>query len=318
MAEVTLNKAKYSSRLYASALDFFIMTLLALLGVILTQKIFMNVPYYKQAGETINEIERKSHLYAMNKDGSLVILSKFLTVTDESQLPEINTRLDNSLKEFYKDPMFFDQSDPNSGITLYNIERIKSELFIYTTDEHTDVAPKQGVGQPALYSFYCGAMEKTAMSYLIQYPGYVEASKTLNLTFIFCILLIPIVLSATICEYIVPLCLKRGRKTFGKWLLRIGVTDSRGLSPKLGRFTCRFLFFLFIEVLLGIISFGIPIIISFSMFVFSKKSQSLHDYVTNTYVVDTSDNRIFMNEKEYFEKMEEASKMELHKKQIRY
>lgn len=318
MAEINLSKAKYSSRLYAAALDFFIMTLIALAGVLLMQKICRSAPFFKAAGETLNEVERKSHLYHDDGKSNLTILSKFLTYEDENEIPDINSQLDSALKDFYTEPDFFDQTDPNSGLTLYTNERLNSGLFIWTSDEHIDVIPKTDTNIKDLHKFYCNAMENTATQYMMQYPQYVEATKIINLTFFFLILLIPIVLSVTICELVIPLIFKRGRKTLGKLLLKIGVVDSRGLSPKMGRFICRFLLFLFVEILLSLVSFGIPIIVSFTMFLLTKKNQGFHDYVANTVVVDTSNNRIFVNENEYFEKMSDAEKLDLYKKDIKY
>jgi hypothetical protein len=81
--------------------------------------------------------------------------------------------------------------------------------------------------------------------------------------------------------------------TLGKALYHIGLVDSRYLNVKWGRFFARFAIFYFAELLLSLVTFGIPFIISFSLMAFSKKKQGFPDYMLGIEEVDTSRNKIY-------------------------
>ena len=65
------------------------------------------------------------------------------------------------------------------------------------------------------------------------------------------------------------------------------------------RYSLRFLFYLIVIVVLSVFSFLLPVLISFTMMLLSKTGQSLVDYVTNTYKVDSQTNTVYLNYEEY-------------------
>ena len=131
---------------------------------------------------------------------------------------------------------------------------------------------------------------------------YMNINRNITLIFVFVELLIPILVSIIIYEFLIPVFDTHGKRTLGKRIFKIGIVDSRGLSPTFARFLCRFLLFLFAEVLLSVVALLIPIILSFTMVTFGKAGQAFHDYITGTYVVDISQDFICKNEKEYHDK----------------
>ena len=286
------------------------MMVTSLLLVIASRYIVGAAPFYKKATNKINDIQMSSHLYEKNDNGDPIIKCDFYTIESVEDCQTYNPVLDQSLKDFYSDELFFDQSDPESGMALYTKQRLDTGYFIYTDDSHSDVAPKEDVGAQALYKTYSSLMKNDAVSYMSKNRDYIDSVKTINLSFIFLILVLPIVFSVTVFEYIIPLFLKRGRKTIGKLLMKIGVVDMQGLSPSLGRFTCRFLLFLFFEVALSV-AFFIPLIVSMTMFTVSKLGQSFHDYVSGTYVVDANMSRIHLTKEELLKARKEAENFEL-------
>ena len=320
IVEVSYSKAGYRSRLFAFFFDAMCVTFLSLLLVFVTQKIMNNVSYYKDANEKINEIQLASHLYKERDDGTLKLKCDHYKINNDDYEETIEI-LDESLIEFYSDPLFFDQSDPKSGLYLYKTQKIpegenSSELFVYEDENHTNIVPRASVSDEKIYDWLCKAMSEDAVKYVIDNPDYISNSRTISLTHIFIILTIPIAFSISVFEYVVPLFFYRGRKTFGKLIFKIAVVDNRGLSCPLGRFTLRFLFFLFLEVALSVVAFAIPFIISFSMFVFSKVGQSLHDYVMNTYVIEAPSTSVMISEEEYIEKMKKSKEYVLNKEDV--
>lgn len=319
--EVSYSLPKYRTRLFSFLFDLMCMVILALLGVFAMQAIMNNTPYYKNANQTLNRLQLESGLYVERKDGTTKLMCEYYKVEKQEQYNEYNKMFDDALTAFYKNPQFFDQEDPKSGIYLYNTLKIpegqsESKLFIYEDESKTVIVEKPDAAKNLLNDFYTQVMSEKAVAYVVNNLEYVEATKTITLTFIFVILLVPVVLSVFIFELIIPLCLRRGRKTLGKLIFKIAVVDNRGLSAPLLRFLARFSLFFVVEVILGIVTFAIPLIVSFTMMVFSKKNQSFHDYVAGTYVVEAPMSSICMNEEEYMKKHERDEKFVLNKEDV--
>ena len=96
-----------------------------------------------------------------------------------------------------------------------------------------------------------------------------------------------------------PLIFKRGRKTIGKILYKIGlVEDSTCLNVKTGKIIARQAIVSFGEMILSPFTFCIPIIISFTMMAFSKKKQSFPDYMLSLTEIDTTYDKIYHSKDE--------------------
>ena len=321
--EVVFNKPKYRVRLFAFFFDFMCMVITGVLLVFAMQAIMNNVPYYKAANKTIDEIQLASGLYVERDDHTTKLMCDFYKVENDNQYEEYNKKFDEALTSFYTNERFFDLSDPNSGIHLYNIEKIpegetEGVLFIYADETRTSIVQKSGASKKDLYDFYCRIMSEKAIKYVINNDAYVSSTKTISLSFIFIILLVPIVFSVLLFELLFPLIFRRGRKTLGKLIFKLSVVDVRGLACPLGRFLGRFAILFFLEILIGIASFAIPIIVSFSMMVFSKTNQAFHDYVTNTYVVEAPMSSICLTKEELIAKKQRDENFVLNKEDVAY
>lgn len=102
--------------------------------------------------------------------------------------------------------------------------------------------------------------------------------------------------TAAVLVYFIPtLIFRRGRKTLGRLLYRIGYVDPKYFSPGFWRNLIRFLIILFAELILSVVTFGLPLLISFSVMVFSKKKQSFPDYVVGMVEVDNLKQKIYYN-----------------------
>ncbi len=319
--EVNYQKAGYRFRLFAFFFDLMCMVILGLGGVFLTQTIMNNVPYYKSANTRINEIQLSSHLYAERDDGTTKLLCDYLLVQTDDDYEDVNKQLDEALTEFYSDAHYFPKSGLDSGMTIYNSYKIpqgetSSDLFIYEDETHTNIVKKAEASQKEVYDFYVKIMSERAVKYVIDNPEYISASRTISLSYYFIILLVPISLSVIIFEYIIPLCFFRGKKTLGKLVFKLAVLDVRGLSCTWKRYSLRFIFFFFVEFLLSVVTFAVPLIVSFTMLVFTKTGQSLHDYVINTYVVSAPTSSVMLTAEEYIAKTKKSSEYVLDKDDV--
>jgi hypothetical protein len=96
--------------------------------------------------------------------------------------------------------------------------------------------------------------------------------------------------------YLVPLFIfRRGRMTFGKAMYGIGLVDSNCLSPSIGRTLARFSIFYFTILILSLFTFGLPIILSFSLMAFSKNKQGFADYMLRINEVDAKRTKIYFS-----------------------
>ena len=96
--------------------------------------------------------------------------------------------------------------------------------------------------------------------------------------------------------YLLPtLILRRGRMTVGKAIYGIGLVDANCLSPSLPRSLARFAIFYFAILILSLFTFGLPIIISFSLMVFSKNKQGFPDYMLRLTEVDSRRTKIYLS-----------------------
>ena len=65
-------------------------------------------------------------------------------------------------------------------------------------------------------------------------------------------------------------------------------------------FTLRFVIFFFLEILLSLVTFGVPLFVSFSLMAFSKKKQTFHDYMLGIEEVDVESSKIYYSKDEIF------------------
>ena len=130
------------------------------------------------------------------------------------------------------------------------------------------------------------------------FPEYYSATKlTSNLLF-FLEIPVAFALSAILTYLVPPLIFRRGRKTIGKLIYRVGLVDSQCLSPSLPRFLARFGIFFVLELALSFVTFGIPFIISFTMMAFSKRKQGFPDYMLGLTEISTVKHDIYFNKYE--------------------
>ena len=95
--------------------------------------------------------------------------------------------------------------------------------------------------------------------------------------------------------YIIPIIFFRGKKSLGRLAFRIGLLGKDNFSLTIGRFTLRFLIFLFAEVILSVFTLCVPLIISISMSAFTKKKQNFHDFMLDIKEVDTYGTKIYLD-----------------------
>ena len=322
---VNYTEPKFWHRVMANFVDFFLFVLLMFISFIAVRSIVLNVPYYKNTEQKINDIQLTSGLYVKdqndpNKNVDIVYyLDRYVQLygsefdgvnkDDPSQAPtgkigRIVASI-NKMIEYCSNESVTSNERYQELVGYYDsmrLDAVTEDGIHYFVKDGDSIIPNETLASVAekrqLYykNVYVPIVEKRFMPFLAS--NVTEYRECFRVQFNFLVFLelpVALVVAAILVYFVPPLFIRRGRMTLGKALYRIGLVDDRILSPTFWRFTSRFLIFLFGELILSVFTFGIPYIISFSIMAFSKKKQGFPDYMLHLYEIDTSKANIYMD-----------------------
>lgn len=300
--------AKKSRRMLASLVDFSMLFILSI-GTFfaLTPLTFDSKSYNDNVSKNI-EIYRASGLY-VNKNGSYF---SFTSVGNFSTLNDLtNYEFDfdkshpvdlvKSLYEFYSTKYVnyggtYNLSLDNFKSSILKINTTESNIKDVTFAEKTTIELIDSKKEKTTVTFVSEAFNNACT--IISNSSKIQESENANkklminsLVYIFPIMFF----YAFVLDFIIPLCLKNGQ-SIGKKIFKIIVVTSDGYKLKNIQLLPRFLIYIIVEVFLGLATFGGTFLISYTMFLFTKKRQCLHDFVAKTCVVDGELSFIFDNE----------------------
>lgn len=291
--EVVYTKAKLLKRMGAYFLDLGLTFLTAAIFFAITNTIVTNMNFYKQKQVQLVETRNESRLY---EEGVLITTY----VDDDTKYPsykerkiEVSTRLD----EFYHNPTYFSDEKIIEEYTqrkldaTTTIEGVSVHLFL----KEGEIVIENAVSDETLYNFYKAEVEYTALGYLVKNPTYFYLTR-----YNFWVTIIEIIIWATIAFVVFYLifpitCYKRGRQTLGMKMEKIALISVRADNVTTGVYILRFLFMYFVFLILDFVGFLIPAFVSLGMMYFSKTNSSLVNYVFNDYVVDITNQKIYLN-----------------------
>ena len=128
------------------------------------------------------------------------------------------------------------------------------------------------------------------------------------------LLIIPVLAGVSfIFEFLIPLFSKHN-ETIGKYIFKLGVLSKDGYKYKKIWLVPRWLAYIVLEIILGIATFGGLFLISYTMFMFSKKRRCMHDFLAGSVVYDKVDTIYFDSPAEeafYKKRLEEKREKEL-------
>ncbi|MBQ9731109.1 MAG: RDD family protein [Bacilli bacterium] len=282
--------AELGKRIFALFTDLVLTIMLSLcLQTLVCMPIAMNTTNYNEAVFEYYEMKLDSHLFEVHKDSDSLSL--------------ITSNYDYHLNKFYGDYI--------GDIDIYNQDKLESGLFEM---KEGNVVIKESSSNAELNDFYLESLEKAERKF---YDNDLIIKYTQTITLVsWLTIMISSVISITIFFLLFPLFLKNG-STLGKMVFGLGLTNKKGYSVKKIQIVIRFLVFLLFEFILSIFMFGLPLLVSFTMTVFSKKGVSLHDYFALTIVVDAKSSPIYRTEEEFianYKKINSNPDLSLYKK----
>lgn len=314
-----VNRAKYSieyerpqtsKRIFSALLDFLIFCLIFLIFFIISDQIAKVTPGYQENDLIIENVHQNSCIY-VPEDGPTGKSKQYRLISDyyETNFDQytsyyvLSTLTDSILGTNSNDGFinFMLEENYEKGLELkedFNEFRLNIKIDgkeVYYIDETTNqisYMPK-GNYETVAKEFFIPYINETCRAYLSYVNGYNDAMLFLTRIIVIIEIPIPLILSCFITYLFIPLIFNKGKKTIGKLVFKIGVVNKNLLNVSNKQYFLRFLIFLFLEVILSIFTFLIPIIISFNMIFFTKNKQCLHDYIMHFQLVDTSMYKIY-------------------------
>ena len=295
------SKARIYQRVFSFFIDLFLAVLLGMIINSLCGLVTSVVPKYQEVLQERIVLQDQSGLFDENqKLWTLSLEGSDMTIQEKKEL--LSTRLD----EFYHNDVFFEDDTFYQSYQKRKSEAVNEKgelLFQLISDSYVE----KDFSDDVYYSFYQKEFENYASAALSHNVRFADLS---NL--IVRISVIEIVLSMSVgfalSFVIMPLILKRGRKTIGMYLFKISLVGGDALNVRGKILLFRNVFLLLIGYWLTIFTFGIPWLVSLTMMTFSKTGQDFFDYMSGTYVVSTKDKDIYLDYAEYLARTEESKK----------
>ena len=309
MKEIEYYRPKFTRKLAASFMDAFIFSLLSLLFVVISKAIGDATPTYKQNSSELDTIKLDSGLFLEDNDGlvrDVVTIYNLDTETNSSVVEKevvnsINnffTYVDNNLSHELYESMIkeFDELRLDQKL-IYSYEGNTYKLFIQKDGK---VVKNNEVVIPSksYISFYKDYIDNYALGY---FHSKIDRVVTLEKYFSYVMaieVIVGVLVGSIINYYVFPLIFRRNRYTLGRLTYKIGLVNKDVLHVSFGQFTLRFLIIFFLEIALSFVTFGIPIIFSFTMSLVTKKKQYFHDYLLGIEEVDLQDNQVYYSKDE--------------------
>lgn len=309
MKEIEYYRPKFTRKLAASFMDAFIFSLLSLLFVVISKAIGDVTPTYKQNSSELDTIKLDSGLFLEDNDGlvrDVVTIYNLDTETNSSVVEKevvnsINnffTYVDNNLSQELYESMIkeFDELRLDQKL-IYSYEGKTYKLFIQKDGK---VVKNNEVVIPSksYISFYKNYIDNYALGY---FHSKIDRVVTLEKYFSYVMaieVIVGVLVGSIINYYVFPLIFRRNRYTLGRLTYKIGLVNKDVLHVSFGQFTLRFLIIFFLEIALSFVTFGIPIIFSFTMSLVTKKKQYFHDYLLGIEEVDLQDNQVYYSKDE--------------------
>lgn len=300
--EIRYIRPKFHRRVLANVLDAIIFAF-AFIGLFLGMRaIVTSNSYYQSVDSSMNSIKLESSLYV--KDSSNKLTDTVTYLKNDSDL-SASTRKSSAKKTIDSFIVYLGEkagADSQKKVQDdYDSYRLKSTLtyenvayFIKSGNKIIDNPDCAATDQTYFEKAYAPYIDTECQGYLLtEVPGYYDMNKYMSRIVLFLEIPVAYALSGILVYLIPACCFVRGHMSLGKALYHIGMVDSRFLNVKWGRFFARFAIFYFAELLLSLVTFGIPLLISFSLMAFSKKKQGFPDYMLGIQEVDTSRNKIY-------------------------
>ncbi len=311
VTEVEYPRAKNYKRWLAFIIDVFLALILGLFLTAAAGAVTKAIPSYQNVVKQRDDIENSVSIY---QDGKAIIL-----VMDESEstVADKKKTLNDAIENFYSDKRFFTEDTYYSAYQDRKKEAKASDsgsLFEY--NDTTKTYLEKNYSDQEYYDFYYSEIEHYLIAYMSLNADYANATNAIVRTSVIELILC-LSVGYILSFLIVPLIIKRGRRTIGMYLFKISLISVDALNVNGWTLFGRDMLLLFVGFWLSVITFFIPWAVSVTMMHLSKRGQDFFDYVSNTYVVDTAKKDVYLNYAEYLSRVKSVEKASIENENFR-
>jgi len=317
--EITYKKPIFYRLVLASVIDFIIFILVFFALFLAMRAIVTNNGAYKEMNTKADKYRVDSGLYVKVNDQ----VKDLITYLNEDNILSYGAKNSTCDKEvlFFADYLgdLCGAQSKNKVLTNYDEFRLDSKLVFdgqtYFIKEDGNVVknPNCTATLDKYYdNVYTPYIDTNCNGYLLsEVKEYYNINKTLSYLVIFLEIPVSVFISSILIFCVPSFCFRRERYTVGKFLYRIGQVGPNYLHVSWKRLLARCVVFELAIILLSLVTFGIPILITFTMMVVTKYNQSFPNMMVGIYEVDVSHDKIYYSLKEI-----EYEVVDTHKKPI--
>ena len=310
--------ARKGQRILARAIDFsivLVLTLIFFLGVIFPSN--FDRAKFDANNTRIIELYEDSDLFLVDANGNYNAKCSFSNISKLDDVYSINLTYGNteyknvsltkSLYDFYTTKLnnysdLSNLSNESYNLNILKLNSVESNIKEYDAINHTFTLIDDTKSKETMEYFI--NQYKAACDYVLNYEEITSlTAENQKLMFDSLKLFIPLLIGISfIFDLLIPLFSKEGQ-TIGKHIFGLAVLDKDGYKCKKSKFIFRYAFYIGVEIILGFITMGGIIMISYTMFMFIKNRRCLHDLVIGTIVINKKESFFFDSpvEERYYE-----------------
>lgn len=295
--------AKRSKRIFAAFIDLSILVLTSIITFLtLVYPFVFDEKAYLANAQTVKNLYQDSCLYLTQETGyqaKCMFTDSFSTVSTLSDVDlvwkDVNFADQNLSKDLYE--FYTTKYTSYGGEYLYSKDSYLTNIVKVGTSE-SNIASIDIDGGTFAITLIDASKEGDAISYFLsiattastivdQFPTITKLkTDNYNSMYFSLFYIIPVVIGyGLIFQLVLPL-LSKTRRTLGKQLFKLDVIGSDGYTLRRVKLIPRALVYIFVEIILGVASFLGVLLISYTMFMFSKNRRAMHDFVAKSAVID--------------------------------
>lgn len=306
-------RPKFTHRVFANLIDILIFAFIFISCFLGVREIIRHTPTYSAKNKELTQMRLDSGLYEYDDDNVLRDIISVLNYDKGQTAKSRMTRSKKAIETFVSYAQSVATSENYEVIVKdYRDYRLSEKMVhndtpMFVVDEHDEVVENpvlfesvESVSSQVYTTYYEKAykpfIDDHCQAYLVIVSPNYKSIINYQTNMLLWVNIFAVYCFTGLIVYLLPvLIFRRGRMTFGKKLYGIGSVDNNCLSPSLPRTLARFAIFYFAILVLSLFTFGLPIIISFSIMVFSKNKQGFQDYMLRITEVDARRTKIYLS-----------------------
>ena len=310
---VTYFRPKFTLRVFANLLDILIFIIIFFACFLGVREIIRATPTYQSKNNELIQIRVDSGVFAYDDDN---VLRDIVSVLNNDKGQTAKSRATRSRKAIEQFITYVKNNSSNENyetiVKDYNEFRLDEKMVqngiaLFITNESNEVVENpalvdsaESVSSQVYVTYYEKVyqpfIDNHVRAYLVTAIPEYKAITMYQTNMLLWVNIFAVYCFTGLLVYLLPtLIFRRGRMTFGKALYGIGLVDANCLSPSLGRNLSRFAIFYFAILILSLFTFGLPMLISFSIMVISKNKQGFADYMLRLTEVDAKRTKIYLS-----------------------